>query len=77
MAELRCRCGAAGADLGDLVAHAVTALDDPDDARPHGWEGEPDRVVQARVARRRREQTRAKVAAAAGVSVAELREALG
>ena len=73
----RCRCGAVGVDTGDLISHAVTALSDPDDTRPHGWDGEPGEVTRARLARQRREEVRRRLADAAGVTVDELREALG
>jgi hypothetical protein len=72
----RCRCGAVGADTGDLISHAVTALSDPDDIRPHGWDGEPDQVAAARAARQRREEVRRRLADAAGVTVEELRAVL-
>jgi hypothetical protein len=71
----KCRCGATG-DAGELLEHAISALANPEDRRVHGWDGEAERVAQARASRRRAEQVRQALADAAGVSVAELREAL-
>lgn len=75
--RITCPCGARG-DAGEMAAHMATVLDDPDDSRSHQWQGgpEPEQVAAARAARTRREEVRLKLADAAGVSVAELREAL-
>lgn len=70
-----CKCGAKG-DPAELAEHCVTALDAPDDARVHGWRGEPEQVKAARARRKTADDTRRKLADAAGVTVAELREAL-
>ncbi|MGV2385763.1 MAG UNVERIFIED_CONTAM: hypothetical protein LOD86_10935 [Thermobifida fusca] len=72
-----CTCGAKG-DRGEMVAHMATVLADPDDTRTHKWQGgpEPEQVAAERAARQAREATLRKLAAAAGVGVDELREAL-
>lgn len=71
-----CYCGSAGSDPGELEAHALEALLDPGNAGTHGWDSEPVRVTEARQAKQRRLATQQALADAAGVTLAELREAL-
>lgn len=70
----KCSCGGGGADRGDLETHI---LDYPEGHHEPVAEEDRTPLVRQHIERaRRRHETRARLAEAAGVSLNDLREAL-